>query len=368
MTTTRAAVLRAPDKPYVIEDVVLGELRPDEVLVRIVGTGMCHTDLLPRNPAMGMSIEPVILGHEGSGIVESIGAAVTRVGPGDHVLISFDSCGGCPSCLGGAPAYCPEFRPRNLTSRRVDGSASASSPDGAVIGNRWFAQSSFAGHAVATERNLVVVDADLPLELLGPLGCGIQTGAGAVLNEMRLAPGQSIAVFGTGAVGLAAVMAARLAGAGDIVAVDVKESRLEMARELGATRLVHGGPDVSGADVAAQIAAGGRRVDFTFDTTAVTDVMATAVTVLACPGKAVLVGVGTGKLEIAPTALAGRTVTFVIEGSAVPQLFLPHLIEFWKQGRFPFERLIRSYPLSEINAAEADSLSGATIKPVLVPG
>ena len=363
MNTMKAAVLRAHDQPYSIEDVTLGKLEPGEILVRIAGTGMCHTDMLLRDPDMARAIGPVILGHEGAGVVEQAGDEVTRVKPGDHVLISFDSCGWCGSCLTGAPAYCTEFETRNVTGRRSDGTTSAVSAAGTSIANRWFGQSSFAEYAVATERNLVPVDRDLPLELLGPLGCGIQTGAGSVLNEMKLAPGQSIAVFGAGAVGLAAVMAARLSGAGEIVVVDLRESRLEIARELGATRVVPGGA----ADIRDQVVAGGPGMDFSFETTAVTSVINAAVSVLGRPGTAVLVGAGAGQLSVWPPTLSGRHVTYVLEGNSVPQLFLPRLIGFWKAGVFPFDRLVRTYPLSQINAAEADALSGVTVKPVLLP-
>lgn len=364
----KAAVLRAHDEPYRIEEVTLGALAADELLVRVVGVGMCHTDMLLRSPAMATALTPAILGHEGSGVVTAVGSAVTRAKVGDHVLMSFDSCGWCASCLRGAPAYCVEFMARNISGRRADGTTSATSatsetsPGGEQITNRWFGQSSFAEYSVATERNVVVVDRDLPLELLGPLGCGLQTGAGAVLNEMRLAPGQSVAVFGAGAVGLAAVMAAKIAGAGEIIVVDLHTSRLDLARELGATRVVRGDSE----DVRGQVLGTGPGVDFTFDTTAVTAVMTTAIEVLAFGGKAVLVGAGGGDFTISPSLLSGRTVTYVLEGSAIPQLFLPQLISFWQQGLFPFETLVRTYALDDINQAEADSLSGATIKPVFL--
>ena len=358
----KAAVLRAYDLPYVIEEVTLGAPAANEVLVRIVGVGMCHTDMLLRSPAMAGALAPAILGHEGAGIVESVGTAVTRVRPGDHVLLSFDSCGWCAQCLGGAPAYCVEFMARNVSGRRPDGTSSATGADGAAIANRWFAQSSFAEYSIATERNLVVVDRQLPLELLGPLGCGLQTGAGAVLNEMRLAPGQSIAIFGAGAVGMAAVMAAKLAGADEVVVVDLHPARLELALDLGATRVVRGDAE----DLRERIVGGGAGMDFTFDTTAVSSVMTTSIEVLAPRGRAVLVGAGGGELVISPSLLAGRSVTYVLEGSAVPQVFIPELISYWQRGLFPFDRLLRTYALDDINQAEADSLSGATIKPVML--
>lgn len=360
----KAAVFRAHDEPYRIEDVTLGALEPTELLVRIVGVGMCHTDMLLRSPAMAAALAPAILGHEGSGVVAAIGSAVTRASVGDHVLLSFDSCGWCASCLGGAPAYCVEFMARNISGRRADGTISATSAAGEPITNRWFGQSSFAEYSIATERNVVVVDKALPLELLGPLGCGLQTGAGSVLNEMQLAPGQSIAVFGAGAVGLAAVMAAKLAGATEIVVVDLHESRLELALELGATRVVRGDAD----DVRGQVVGDGSGMDFTFETTAVASVMTRAIEVLALRGKAVLVGAGGGDLTISPSLLSGRTVTYALEGSSIPQLFLPQLISYWQRGLFPFEKLVRTYALDDINQAEADSLSGATIKPVFLVG
>ncbi|MET7722499.1 NAD(P)-dependent alcohol dehydrogenase [Streptomyces mirabilis] len=363
MTTTRAAVLRGHDRTFAVEDVELGPLRPDEILVRIAGVGMCHTDMMPRDPGFAARLGPVVLGHEGSGTVEQVGSAVTRMQVGDHVLLSFDSCGWCATCLLGAPAYCTEFSQRNMTGRRTDGTHGATDRDGAPLAVRWFGQSSFAEHAVATERNAVVVDRELPLELLGPLGCGLQTGAGAVLNEMAPSAGQSIAVFGAGAVGLAAVMAAKIAGAADIVVVDLVPGRLDLALELGATRTVPGDTD----DVLARIVNGGPGVDFTLDTTGVPGVMRTAVACLARPGKAVLVGVGSKEVSVPPAMLAGRTLTFSLEGNSVPQLFLPKLLRFWERGLFPFEKLVRTYSLDDINQAESDAIAGTTVKPVLLP-
>ncbi|MCU1682802.1 MAG: alcohol dehydrogenase [Amycolatopsis sp.] len=360
--TTKAAVLRAADGPFVIEDVVLDPLGPEDLLVRIAGTGMCHTDLVARDPAFAAALLPAVLGHEGSGVVTAVGGEVTDFEVGDHVVMSFDSCGGCGLCRGGDPAYCENFLASNLSGRRRDGRPGATGSDGATVNSRWFAQSSYAGFAVATRRNAVKVDPALPLELLGPLGCGLQTGAGVVFNEMNLRPGQSVAVFGAGTVGLAAVMAAKIAGATDIVVVDTHPGRLEMAVELGATRVYPGS-----LELVTRILGGEPGVDHTLDTTSVPAVMAAAVQVLAPRGGAVLVGGGAGALTIRPPQLAGRRLTYVLEGSAVPQEFIPILLGHWRDGRFPFDRLIRTYPLSEINQAEADSLSGVTIKPVLIP-
>ncbi|MGV9864708.1 zinc-binding dehydrogenase, partial [Rhodococcus koreensis] len=235
-------------------------------------------------------------------------------------------------------------------------------PTGEPINNRWFGQSSFAKHAVATQRNVVVIDPDLPLELLGPLGCGVLTGAGAVLNEMRLLAGQSIVVFGAGAVGLSAIMAARAAGANDIVAVDVNLARLRLAEELGATRTFQAGTE----DLVARVRGKSTGVDFAFDTTGVPSAMRAAIETLTMPGKAVFVGAG-NDLTIPPMLLAGRTLTYVLEGSAVPRVLIPHLLDLWRAGAFPFEKMITTFPLSEINQAEHACRNGEVVKPVLLP-
>ncbi|MFE2998094.1 alcohol dehydrogenase catalytic domain-containing protein, partial [Nocardia sp. NPDC059246] len=202
MIQTTAAVLREPKGPFTIEAITLDEPGPGEVVVRIAGVGLCHTDLLPR-VAEGLPL-PLVCGHEGSGAVVAVGDGVTELEVGDHVVISFDSCGSCRSCESGRPAYCATFFPRNLSGRRVDGGTNAKDAAGEDVSARWFGQSTFAAVTVVTARNAVKVDKGLPLHLLGPLGCGFQTGAGAVLESLRVEPGSSIIVFGAGAVGLAA--------------------------------------------------------------------------------------------------------------------------------------------------------------------
>jgi aryl-alcohol dehydrogenase len=357
-----AAVLRAADAPYTVEEVQLRDPGPGEVLVRIAGAGLCHTDVLGRSGLVGL---PVILGHEGSGIIEATGPGVTGLAAGDHVVLSFDSCGRCVNCLAAHPAYCAEFFPRNLSGLAVDGSTPAAGLDGQPVGARWFGQSSLASHAIATARNVVRVDPGLPLELLGPLGCGIQTGAGSVLISLRVTAGSSIAIFGAGGVGLAAVMAAAVAGAAAIIAIDLLPGRLDLAAKLGATHTISGTDD----DIAAQILAiTGDGAQYCFDTTGVPAVVTTAISSLRPTGTCGLVGIAQGNLVLEPMALAGgRNLMGILEGDAVPQLFIPQLIALWQQGRFPFDKLITSYPLSQVNQAEADAASGAAIKPVLIP-
>ncbi|ROO87275.1 aryl-alcohol dehydrogenase [Actinocorallia herbida] len=362
MTTSLSAVLRDPAGPYSLETLELDEPGPSEALVRVVASGLCHTDLMGRAGVLGEHFLPAVLGHEGSGVVEKVGPGVTDFAPGDHVVLSFDSCGTCPGCLAGRPTDCTGFEARNLSGLTADGRRTARDARGEPVTNRWFGQSSFARYSLTTVRNMVKVEQDLPLELLGPLGCSIQTGAGSVLNAMRLAPGQSLAVFGAGAVGLSAIMAARLSGASDIVAVDLNPARRDLALKLGATRAVDGGD----ADVVGAVTGGGGGLDFSFDTTGVSAVMANAVRVLNRPGTCILVGAGMDMLTLHPAELTGKTVTYLYEGGAVPQLFIPRLIELWRQGVFPFEELITRYRLDEIDRAEADAIAGTAVKPVLV--
>ncbi|MFG1998525.1 NAD(P)-dependent alcohol dehydrogenase [Spirillospora sp. NPDC048911] len=361
-----AAVLRAADGPYAVEPIELADPGPGEVLVRIVGTGMCHTDLIGRVPG-DLVGKPVILGHEGAGIVEAVGPGVTEVAVGAHVVLSIDSCGACTNCRAARPGNCVKMAELNMLSLPLDGVPRAHDAEGVAVGNRWFGQSSYASHALATVRNTVTIDPDVPLERLGPLGCGMQTGAASVLVSLGVEAGDTIAIFGAGAVGLAGVMAAHVAGATTIVAVDLHESRLDLARELGATHTLNG----ADADLSGQIRgiAGGEGVQYALDTTAVPSIVSAAVASLRTTGVCGLVGVGSEEYRFDPSLLLmGRTVKGIIEGDAVPQLFIPRLVKLWRQGRFPFDRLITTYPLDQINQAEADSMSGKVVKPVLLPG
>ena len=356
-----AAVLRSQDGPYSLEEVELAAPREDEVLVRIVATGMCHTDVLPRG-ATTISPPPIICGHEGAGVVEAVGSAVTGVEVGDHVVLSFESCGACEACAAHRPYACTEFLLRNLLGRRSDFTTGVTDASGAEIPSRWFGQSSFATHAVATARNVVVVDKALPLEKLGPLGCGIITGAGSVLNALDVQPGQSLVVFGAGAVGLSALMAAVAEGADPIVAVDLHDARLDLARELGATHVVRGDAE----DLLEQLVAiTGGGAHHAVDTTGVPAVSRSAMASLRLGGEGVLVGAQVDDLVLDTLAVVGKTAHWVLEGNADPKVFIPQLLELWQAGRFPFDRLIEEFPFAEIDAAEQASLSGRVVKPVL---
>lgn len=367
MTTRReitAAVLRAADAPYALESVQLAAPGPGEVLVRVVGAGMCHTDVLPR-AGLPMGAPPIITGHEGAGVVEAVGEGVGTVKVGDHVVLSFDSCGACRNCRTGQPAYCDTFMARNLVGRRLDGSTGVTDAGGAAVSAHWFGQSSFATHCLATARNAVVVDPSLPLELLGPLGCGVQTGAGSIAVALATRPGEQVVVFGSGAVGTAAILAARVAGASTIVAVDLHQHRLDLACELGATHGLLGTTDGLVEQIL-DITGGG--ADVSFDTTGVPSVMRSALTVLRMTGRCGYVGVQLGDLVLDGSALIGKTALGILEGGVDPQRFIPQMLQWWQDGRFPFDRLIQTYPLADINDAEQASLSGRVVKPVLLPG
>ncbi len=358
-----AAVARAKSQPFSVEPLELEEPRPDEVLVRIVGTGVCHTDLIVRDQYYPTPL-PAVLGHEGAGVVERVGEQVTKVQPGDHVVLTYLSCGRCPACQQGALGYCPQLFTLNFGGGRADGSR-ALRRDGEVINGHFFGQSSFATYALANERNVVKVRSDVPLELLGPLGCGIQTGAGAVINSLHPRAGSSIAVFGVGSVGMSAIMAARVVGCITIIAVDVKSNRLELARELGATHTVNPA-EGNAVERIQQLTGGG--ANYTLETTALPAVFRQAVEALALRGVCGLIGAAPLGTEVTfdmNSILFGRTIRGIIEGDSVPDVFIPQLIELYVQGRFPLDKLIRFYPLQEINRAAEDSLSGVTMKPVL---
>ena len=362
-TQTSAAVLREPHGSFTLENLVLDDPRPDEVLVRMAASGICQTDAHFRDQLMPIEL-PAVLGHEGAGVVERVGSAVTSVAPGDHVVLSFNSCGHCDACGTGHPAYCDHLVQMNFAGTRADGSPGLADADGTPIRGRFFGQSSFATFSLANERNVVKVPRDLPLAVLAPLGCGFQTGAAAVLHTLDVPEGASIAIFGVGAVGLAAIMASKIARASKIIAIDVNDDRLELARELGAHTTIN----AKAADVAAVIRSiTPRGVDFVLDTSGRKESLEAGVAALAIMGKFgfVFFSPAAGALLDASRLSAGQSLQGIIQGDATPQDFIPRLIEFYRAGAFPIDKLIRFYEPSEINEAFADVARGATIKPVI---
>lgn len=362
-----AAVTRQPHQPFSLETLDLDEPREPEVLVEIRGVGLCHTDIAARDGVYGLPY-PGVLGHEGSGVVVAVGSGVTSVAVGDPVALSFGSCGECRTCTTDRPAYCEHFTEHNYIGSRPDGSNALSLDDEPVHGH-FFSQSSLATHAVAHERNVVKVDTELDVALLGPLGCGIQTGAGAVMNSMACRAGSALVVLGAGPVGLAAVMGGVLQECGSIVVVEPVTSRRELAHSLGATATVD--PlDGTLADSLAEALPQG--ADYVFDTTGRVDVITAAIGATAVNAVVGLVGVPADfsvdlPVNIVATMQKGLTVRGIVEGDSDPQVFIPELLRHHAAGRFPFDRLITLFPLTDINAAVEAQHKGEVTKVVLTP-
>lgn len=360
-------MVRQKGGPFQIEDLVQGEPRSDEVLVRVVATGMCHTDMVARDQLYDVPL-PVVLGHEGSGIVEEVGASVKKVAVGDHVVLTYMWCGHCKPCLHGDLTYCNNFYMLNFGGVREDGSTSTYESDDKrePIHDHFFGQSSFGTFALVNERNVIKVPKDAPLELLGPLGCGIQTGAGAVMNALKVTPGSSFAAFGGGAVGLSAIMAARVAGATTIIAADVVPSRLALAMELGATHTVNS-RETDPVEAVRKITGGG--ADFTLESSGRPAVLRQAIDALSVRGTCGIVGapaLGTeASFDVNGVMTTGKRIIGIVEGDSKPDLFIPALVELYTQGRFPFDKLVKFYPLDQINQAAEDSEKGITIKPII---
>ncbi|WP_318219105.1 NAD(P)-dependent alcohol dehydrogenase [Streptomyces sp. SCL15-6] len=360
-----AAVATGKGNPLTIKELDLAEPGPGEVQVRMVATGVCHTDASVREQWYPTQM-PAVLGHEGAGIVEKTGPGVTSVRPGDHVVLSFASCGTCASCVSGHPAYCSQFFPLNFFGHRPDGSVTFTD-DGEPVGSHFFGQSSFSTVSNIAERSVVKVPDTAPLDVLGPIGCSIQTGAGAVLNVLDPEAGSSIVIFGAGAVGMSALLAARVANASTVIAVDIIEDRLSFAAELGATHVINSLEEDPVARIR-EITGGG--VDYAVDSTGNKAVFRTMVDSLGTRGHAALVGLASpgteSTIDIGTTILTGARISLVIEGDSVPQTFIPRLISLYEEGRFPFDKLITSYAFEDINTAFDDTRTGAALKPVVV--
>ncbi|MEO8464726.1 MAG: NAD(P)-dependent alcohol dehydrogenase [Gammaproteobacteria bacterium] len=363
--STKAAVLSTPRGSFEVQDVELADLRANEVLVRMVATGLCHTDLSVWAGGVPFPL-PGVLGHEGAGVVEQIGKG-TGIKAGDKVVLSFASCGDCGACRGGHPAYCSTWLPRNLfAGAREDGSPTITS-GGKPIGGHFFAQSSFANHGIAEQSNVVVVSPDSDLVQLAPLGCGVMTGFGSVWYSLDLQPGARMAVFGTGAVGMAALIAAKLRKPEVLVAVDVVPERLQVALDLGATHAVNAKTD----NVVERIREITRGAGLTaaLDTTGVAAVARSAIDALGARGHLVTCAAPPPGTEIPVDfqgILTGKMVSGVTMGDATPQVLIPQLAELVMQGQLPLNRLTKHYRLDQLDQAAHDMHTGVTVKPVIV--
>lgn len=360
MPVTTAALSYAHQEPFVVADIEVDDPAPDEILVRIEAAGVCHTDLV--NRVAGKPDRPVLLGHEGAGTVEAVGGAVTTVRPGDRVVLTFRHCGDCPTCAAARPAYCRKAARLNNFGARGDGSARVTAGGQAVL-DGFFGQSSLAGYALAYEDNTVVVDPGVDPVIAAPLGCGFQTGAGAVLNVLRPRAESTLLVFGAGAVGLAGVLAALAVDVETVIVVEPSPSRRALAESLGVRAALDPADDP--VRRIRELTGGG--ADYALDTTGRPAVLADAVSALAVGGAAVAVGLGTGvpNIDFRDLVMRGKSVHGCLEGDSIPATFIPYLLELHTNGRLPIERLVTAFPHSDINDALQQQHSGEVIKPVL---
>jgi aryl-alcohol dehydrogenase len=358
----RAAVVYEPEGPWTIEDVELDDLRPNEVYVRVKAVGACHTD---RNMQQFLPM-PAVVGHEAAGIVEEVGCGVEYVKPGDRVIISWPTCGLCPNCAVGRRDICDVQFPLNFGGTRLDGSHTVKL-NGEWISAAFFQQSSYATYAIAPVDSLIKVeDDDVPFEILAALPCGIMTGSGAITNSLRVTSQDNVMIIGTGAVGQSAVMAAKLSGAYPIVAVDIVEERLALARELGASHVFNAHNDDVVAEVMRLVPRG---LEYVFDTTGLPVSWATGVHSLCMGGTFGGAAMPVSQEFGFPPFDAfgkGLTMVFVMAGSAIPRQYIPRLISLYQSGLFPVDRLVTTYPFEQINEAWADMGAFKAVKPILM--
>lgn len=360
-----AAVVNGINEDYKLEELTLGEIYPDEVVVKMVATGICHSDEALRVGDAAFPM-PGVLGHEGAGIIEKVGAAVKDFNVGDQVIMAYNYCGTCPSCRTGHPSSCNQWTSLNFAGTRPDGSHTFFKADGTPVSN-FFAQSSFATYTITNANNLIKIDPEEDLRLIGPLGCGLLTGFGTVINGLKPKTSSAIAVFGTGAVGLGVLMSAKIEGCSTIIAIDIHDSRLEIARELGATHTINSRTE----NLTERITEirGDLGVDYSVDTTGISAVMKSSIEVLGIGGITAPIAVTPNSIEFntfTDLVLSNRKLIGILMGDAVPQIAVPQLIQYHKEGKFPFDKLVKFYKFNEINQAAADSNSGQTIKPILI--
>ncbi|WP_164702584.1 NAD(P)-dependent alcohol dehydrogenase [Modestobacter sp. KNN46-3] len=359
-----AAVVEEQHGPFIVRDVELDEPGPGEVLVRVAATGFCHTDGIARDGDMPFPL-PGVLGHEGSGTVAAVGEGVTGLSEGQPVVIGWPWCGQCRNCLDGEPRYCLRLGELVIGGHRLDGPSALRTTEGSPLASHFFGQSSFATHSLTTANALVPIPAGLPVELMGPLACGLATGAGAVFNTARPQPGASLVVYGAGTVGLAAVMAARNTPATTIIAVDRHESRLRLATELGATHVVDAS-DTDAVQAVTEICGG--PADFALECTGVVPVIRQAVDSVGMRGTCLLIGGAPAGAEFSVdhiSTLWGKSIVGTLGGSDRSPRLIGALMDLYAAGRFPFDRLVEYFPLERISDAMEASYSGAVVKPVI---
>lgn len=360
---TTVAVVNEQGTDFSLEEVDLEGPRADEVLVRIVATGLCHTDITMKG-FLPPEMFPNVFGHEGAGVVEAVGPDVAGVEVGDHVVLSFRSCRSCAACTEGMVGYCESSLALNYMGMRLDGSTSYTR-DGAPVFGSFFGQSSLSRHAIAYADNCVVVDKSLDLTKVAPYGCGFQTGAGTVLNVLQPEPHESLVVYGAGAVGLAALAAARHLGVRTLIAVDPLDSRRQAAERYGALG-VDPNDETPVLDHVRELTGGGAA--YAIDTTAIPEVVRQAQQSLRSRGTLVALGLGAEEYPVDAIDLlqSGKVIRASVEGDSDPQQMVPQLIAMNAAGDFDVDDLVTPYPFTEINTAVADVLAGKVVKPVLV--
>ena len=377
----KACIIYNPGDKFVIDEVELDELRDDEVLVKIYACSICHSDEYMRPSGAGV-ILPAILGHEGAGIVEKVGARVTAVKPGDHVAVTVPNCGHCDACAHEDYLSCKNLFHMQLG--REDGSFRAHDKNGVGLGS-CFGQSSFCEFALTYESSCVKVDEDLPFDVVAPVGCGFSTGAGTVLNFLKPGYSDSIAVFGCGSTGFASIMGAKLAGCQTIIAVGRSDEKLALAKELGATHVINSKRlqeekgyrvEVTGPDailtpfiypLVEEIKAvtGGKGVNYAVVTAPVQDVITPAIYSLAKYGECCITA-SLPEAAIPTQFMQGNNIKVSSCGMGCGNKFkfLPYLLSEYKKGNFPIDRLLVHYKFDDIEQAFADMESGKSIKPV----
>lgn len=367
-TPMRAAVLARAGQPVEVCDVLLDPPKPSEILVRVEAAGVCHTDQHYMSGDLACPL-PVVVGHEGAGIVEAVGADVTRLRPGQRVSFLWrPRCGECRYCVTGSPAMCEQARVQAASGGLLDGTSRLQLSDGGDL-RHLLGVSCFAEYVVVSERAAVAVPEDVPPEIAAVSGCAVITGVGAVLNAVGPCAGRSLAVFGAGGVGLSCVLGACLAGANPVIAVDVVAERLATAARLGATHVL----DAGAVDVRTEIErliAGG--LDHAIEAIGRAESLALAFECLRPQGQLVAVGLGSRDtaLSVPLNQLVQREKRIVgsLYGSANPVVDLPRLFDLYRAGRLPLDSLIgRRYHLEEINVAFADLLGGAVGRGVVLP-
>jgi aryl-alcohol dehydrogenase len=370
LSTTNAigAIIQAKGAAFELRDIIVDEPRDDEILVRVVATGICHTDLSVQHQVTPFPL-PALLGHEGAGIVEQVGRNVGSLSVGDHVVVSFNFCGECTACITGRPVQCDTWVPRNLLGgSRIDGSSPVRLADGGDLHAHFFGQSSFATHIVVKSAAAVRVPIDAPLEVLAPLVCGFQTGCATMFHVLAPGLGDTVAVFGTGAVGLSAIMAARLTPATRVIAIDVVPERLALARELGADETINANTD-DPVQVLHDLTSG-RGANRIMESSGRTTVLRQALDSVAIDATVAIVGAppfgSEVPFDVPDVIVKGPRIIGVNQGRAVPRVVIPALVELFLSGRLPLDRLIRTYPFDSINEAIHDMHTGTTIKPVLL--